>query len=94
MLYSKLKVSEVVVNSMVDIYNALSSNTIDFKYIMQADDEPVTNDGVCITVKHTQLYGWQIYLVNNMDKNKGIYIRNWYQSETCSAWYKINSIAI
>lgn len=92
--YSKIKVSESVTDSVVDIYNALGNNTIDFRYIMEAKDIPAPNDGVCITVKRSYQYGWQIYLINNINKNKGIYIRNWYQSDTCSEWYKIESVAI
>ena len=79
---------------MVDVYDSLGNNVIDIRYIMGANDEPVPNDGVCISVKRAQLYGWQIYLVNNISKNKGIYIRNWYQSDTCTEWHKMESLAI
>lgn len=43
---------------MVDVYDSLGNNVIDIRYIMGANDEPVPNDGVCISVKRAQLYGW------------------------------------
>ena len=81
-------------STMQELYNSLTDFTIDMRYVMNAEDCPAPNDGICLTFKRDTVYGWQIYLINNIEVNEGIYIRNWYQKNVPLGWKKINTLAI
>ena len=78
LLYSKVAIGNTVLygSTMQELYNSLTNFTIDMRYVMGAEDCPAPNDGICLTFKRDTVYGWQIYLINNIEVNEGIYIRN------------------
>lgn len=88
-LMSSLKIVDVSKTPMSSIYDSLPQFSIDIKYVIECGDAPVSNDGLCITFKRIQIYGWQIFLVNNIESNKAIFIRNWYGQNNPGGWKKI-----
>lgn len=89
-LMNSLKIIDVVKIPMSSIYDSLPQFSIDIKYVIECGDAPVSNDGLCITFKRIQIYGWQIFLTNNIESNKVIFIRNWYGQNNPGGWKRIS----